>query len=319
MPSIFLSHSSKDKDFVRELAERLKHFGVKVWLDEAEMNIGDSLTQKIGQAIDEADFVGVVLSRNSVNSDWVQRELQIAIEKELEKRKVVVLPLLLEKVKVPPFLRDKLYADFTTLENFAESFSRLLRTLNVSTGGVNSFIGNQQVDKYRLSANDLEMARSLYVCFDRPAFQQNFEAHTDLDALIAALDDTIAAINTGVKKRRDGIVFGKPTEGKAYFENMELRKAFEQIVSLLSEAKNTYAKARTAGYFFDLRSIGREGLAFHSNHQDKAIAVAVRVDSLRNQVLKIANQIYTRIGMKPFPYIITPSHYLKLAQKKRRQ
>ena len=41
IPSIFLSHNSKDKPFVRKLAERLKRHGVSVWLDEAELNIGD--------------------------------------------------------------------------------------------------------------------------------------------------------------------------------------------------------------------------------------------------------------------------------------
>jgi hypothetical protein len=53
MPSIFLSHSSRDKFFVRELAKKLQDAGVEVWIDEAELKIGDSLTQKIGRAIDE--------------------------------------------------------------------------------------------------------------------------------------------------------------------------------------------------------------------------------------------------------------------------
>lgn len=131
MASIFLCHSSRDKFFVRELAERLKTFKVKVWLDEAEINIGDSLTEKIGQAIDATDFVGVVLSHNSVNSEWVQKELQVAIQKEFANRRVVVLPLLLEAVQIPPFLRDKLYADFTTPEKYEVQFPKLLKALGI--------------------------------------------------------------------------------------------------------------------------------------------------------------------------------------------
>lgn len=130
--SIFLCHSSKDKFFVRELAENLKTYGIKVWLDEAEINIGDSLTEKIGQAIDETDYVGVVLSTNSVNSQWVQKELQVALQKEFSKKQVVVLPMLLESVAIPPFLRDKLYADFTSLEKFEETFPRFLRSLGIA-------------------------------------------------------------------------------------------------------------------------------------------------------------------------------------------
>ena len=131
MTSIFLSHSSRDKFFVRKLAERLRSAGIRVWLDEAEINIGDSLTEKIGRAIDEMDFVGVVLSNNSVNSEWVQRELQIAIQRELATKRVVVLPLLIEPVEMPHFLKDKLYADFTTPERFEETFPKLLKALGV--------------------------------------------------------------------------------------------------------------------------------------------------------------------------------------------
>ena len=132
MPSIFLSHNSKDKFFVRKLAERLTEHGVKVWLDEAEIKIGESLTQKIGKALQENDFVGVVLSTNSIKSEWVQRELQVAIQREFEQKKVIVLPLLLEPVDLPPFLGDKLYADFTSPDKFEETFTKLLRALGVS-------------------------------------------------------------------------------------------------------------------------------------------------------------------------------------------
>jgi len=136
MSSIFLCHSSKDKFFVRELAARLRDAGVRVWLDEAEIKIGDSLTQKIGQAIDEMDYFGVVLSRHSITSEWVQRELQVAMQRELKERRVIVLPLLLEPVELPAFLRDKLYADFTTPERFNETFPKLLKALGVEMAKV---------------------------------------------------------------------------------------------------------------------------------------------------------------------------------------
>ena len=56
---------------MRELADRLKEAGVRVWPDEAEIKVSDSLTEKIGQALVDADFVGAVLSTNSVKaSGW---------------------------------------------------------------------------------------------------------------------------------------------------------------------------------------------------------------------------------------------------------
>lgn len=131
MASIFLCHSSKDKFFVRELADQLRAAGVRVWLDEAEIQIGESLTYKIGRAIEEMDFFAAVLSSNSIDSEWVSRELQIAMQRELQERKVIVLPVLLEPVDLPPFLRDKMYADFTSRESFVETFPKLLKALGV--------------------------------------------------------------------------------------------------------------------------------------------------------------------------------------------
>jgi hypothetical protein len=146
MPSIFLSHSSKDKFFVRRLAQDLQARGVRVWLDEAEINVGDSLTEKIGAAINEMDFVAVVLSHNSVGSNWVQKELEIALNKELAKRQVVVLPVLLEKVEMPPFLRDKKYADFSADDKFARGLADLLKALGLVSNTAESFVITEKVD-----------------------------------------------------------------------------------------------------------------------------------------------------------------------------
>ena len=44
---LFLSHSSKDKEVVRPLAERLRGDGVRVWNDEWEIKPGDSIPARI--------------------------------------------------------------------------------------------------------------------------------------------------------------------------------------------------------------------------------------------------------------------------------
>lgn len=117
---------------MRKLASRLEQSGAKIWIDEAEINIGDSLIQKIGDAIDNTDFVAVVLSTQSVNSEWVQRELRIALSNELSSRRDSILPILYEKIEMPAFLRDKVYADFSRPELCDESFKRLLRAVGLT-------------------------------------------------------------------------------------------------------------------------------------------------------------------------------------------
>jgi TIR domain len=87
------------------------------------------LITKIEDAITKARFFGVVLSPRSVLSRWVKKELELAMNMELQSDSVVVLPLLLEKCKIPLFLQPKLYADFSSPDAFAESLEKLLRRL----------------------------------------------------------------------------------------------------------------------------------------------------------------------------------------------
>lgn len=129
MTRIFLSHSSKDKFFARELADRLNKVGVRVWIDEAELKVGDSLIQKISYAIDRTDYLAAILSKNSVSSNWVKKELDLAMTKEINGKKVIVLPILIDDCDMPPYLKDKLYADFTRPEKFDESFDKILKAI----------------------------------------------------------------------------------------------------------------------------------------------------------------------------------------------
>lgn len=129
---IFLSHTSTDKHFVRELKSRLETHGVKdVWLDEAEILVGDSLIKKIEEGLKKTKYIGVVLSPRSIKSNWVDRELEIAINREISTGEVAVLPLLYEKCELPGFLVGKMYADFTSPTEYDESLNKLLRRLKV--------------------------------------------------------------------------------------------------------------------------------------------------------------------------------------------
>jgi hypothetical protein len=132
VPSIFLSHNHQDKPFVRRLAADLSAMGVRVWLDEAELRIGDSLIQKIQTAIDEMDYLGVILSPSAAASHWVKEELSQALYRQLSANNVIVLPMLLRDCEIPGFLRDKLYADFRNETNYEHALGQLLLTFGIN-------------------------------------------------------------------------------------------------------------------------------------------------------------------------------------------
>jgi hypothetical protein len=63
-PRLFLSYSRDDRAFVRRLGGDLQTCGARLWIDESEILVGDSLLGKVGDAIDEMDFLVVILSPN---------------------------------------------------------------------------------------------------------------------------------------------------------------------------------------------------------------------------------------------------------------
>ena len=73
---VFISHASEDKDSVaRPLRDALTRLGITVWLDEAQMRIGDSLHRKIDEGIRSSRFGIVVLSEAFFGKGWTNHEL----------------------------------------------------------------------------------------------------------------------------------------------------------------------------------------------------------------------------------------------------
>lgn len=130
---IFLSHTGVDKRFVRQLRKDLLAHGVEhVWLDEAEIDIGDSLIAKIEEGMKLSRYIAVVLSKKSICAPWVKKELDVAMNREIVSGEVVVLPLLYEQCVLPEFLKGKLYADFSKPEDYDAVLGKLLRRLRIA-------------------------------------------------------------------------------------------------------------------------------------------------------------------------------------------
>jgi len=129
LKSIFLCHASVDKPAVREIAKTLTDKGSQVWLDEAEILVGDSILNKIQEGIEKSDYLGVVLSPRSVESIWVKREVEAALSQEIENDNVKVLPILIENCNIPLFLKPKKYADLSTQDVAEKGISDIIKRL----------------------------------------------------------------------------------------------------------------------------------------------------------------------------------------------
>lgn len=109
---IFISYSHADKAFAEKLASHLVKHNAHVWVDSWELNVGDSIVQRVQRAIHESSALLIVLSKASVESEWCKKELSAGLMRELDEKRVLVLPVLAETCDIPMFLREKMYADF---------------------------------------------------------------------------------------------------------------------------------------------------------------------------------------------------------------
>lgn len=121
--SVFISYNHEDRDVAERLVSLLVLNGVEVWWDEWNVLIGDNIYSRVCEGVSTCRYLAVLLSPRSLNSRWVQEELDLAKIRELESRSVIVLPLKIEEVELPLALRTKRYADFT---DFDRGFRQLM-------------------------------------------------------------------------------------------------------------------------------------------------------------------------------------------------
>lgn len=110
---VFISHASEDKDeVVRPLATSLQNNGLRVWYDEFELRIGDSLRRKIDNGLARSRFGVVVLSRSFFGKGWTNYELDGIVTRAVTGEQVI-LPIWhnitkQQLIEYSPSLADKL-------------------------------------------------------------------------------------------------------------------------------------------------------------------------------------------------------------------
>lgn len=127
---VFLSYAQGDRSVANRIAEALRTAGHPVWFDAWELAPGDSIIDRIDQALAPSDFLVVLLSRRSAESTWVQKELSATLAKELKDRGITVLPALLDDCDLPPLLANRQFVDLRDdLDGGVQRLARQLAAL----------------------------------------------------------------------------------------------------------------------------------------------------------------------------------------------
>ena len=90
---VFISHAAEDKKrLVQPLARELARSGLRVWYDEFEVRVGDSLRQSIDRGLATSSFGIVILSPAFFRKKWPEYELNGLVAREISGR-AVILPV----------------------------------------------------------------------------------------------------------------------------------------------------------------------------------------------------------------------------------
>ncbi|TAK09082.1 MAG: TIR domain-containing protein, partial [Candidatus Manganitrophaceae bacterium] len=106
---IFLSHSSKDKPIIRDLAKRLKRDGLRIWFDEWEIKPGDVIPLKIQQGLEQSRTLVLAMSTNAFTSEWVTLERNTVLFRDPNNTDRRFIPIRLDESKIPDTLRQFAY------------------------------------------------------------------------------------------------------------------------------------------------------------------------------------------------------------------
>lgn len=140
--SCFISYSSMNQDFAERLHADLESIGVRCWFAPEDLKIGDKTRDRIDESIRLYDKLLLVLSASSVASQWVEHEVEAALERELIENRLVLFPIRLDDAVMETstawaanIRRLRNIGDFrnwTDKDEYQKAFRRVLRDLNSS-------------------------------------------------------------------------------------------------------------------------------------------------------------------------------------------
>ena len=127
----FISHASEDKEkFVKPLAHALTCMEYRVWYDEFELRVGDSLRQSIDKGLVNSRFGIVVLSPAFFAKNWPQYELNGLTAREMDGHKVI-LPIWYDVNREDVLAYSPALADKIALSSRRLSIKKIAEALGV--------------------------------------------------------------------------------------------------------------------------------------------------------------------------------------------
>jgi hypothetical protein len=127
MANVFISHRIADSQHAEQLSLEIKSAGHRVWLDTWEINLGDSIIEKMNEGLAGATYVVLCCSSSGATSPWMGREWMSALARQLGGEEVRVIPVVLTGGDTPVLLRDIRHANL--VKDWSVGVAELLRAI----------------------------------------------------------------------------------------------------------------------------------------------------------------------------------------------
>lgn len=139
-PCVFISHKKEDADFARHLSDYVMERGINVYFDEndpilaKEHKSPDEVVNAIKKGLEKSTHMIIVLSKKTLESNWVPWEVGFASAKDKEYRLLRLNDVLGE---VPEFYKvAKILNDYEDLNNYLASMKKTQTNNQVSSNDV---------------------------------------------------------------------------------------------------------------------------------------------------------------------------------------
>ena len=123
---VFISYSSKDSQFAKLVVRKLSGPELSPWIDSDQIISGEDIVEQIGQGLQTMDVLVFLISETALESRWIDLELKSAIRREIEEKRVMVLPFLIDNTprkRLPWFLGHRNVPRITANEAGAEKIT----------------------------------------------------------------------------------------------------------------------------------------------------------------------------------------------------
>ena len=316
---LFLSHNGADKPWAERLAVAVEADRngppLKVFFDKWDILPGSDVPAELENGLQNSRYIGLILTQEALSSDWVALERSTAIYRDPGARRRSLIPLLRRDCPIPDMLARLNRIDFRCEQDFTTGVSALVGLLRGRAPDRGASMSTADLH-FR---EDAALLRNHRVAFERPAFKTACIRELFIFQLLEAIDDTLAAINTGSLYSRKGNLMASFPNKNQYvlpeFKDTLLRTSgrlsglkrkvvefeefFRRVNPKYSHHENFYAMLM--GSLDDVR-------------KDDLLTIIGFMDGIdigRNEILTDLNTLLVRCGDTPLDEIELSSHILK--------